>query len=591
MNQKNAYFTHTCSELSIKHINQKVKVAGWIATKRNHGALLFVDIRDSTGVVQCIVSHSEKKVFQLLEDLPDESVVQVVAKVEKRPDGTVNIELASGYIELHIKEVIVLSESCILPFPLDQKNVGEDLRLKYRFLDLRRPEMQERIRLRANILKEIRSLAESQDFIEVQTPLLTSSSPEGARDYLVPSRIHKGKFYALPQSPQQFKQLLMIAGLPKYYQIAPCFRDEDPRADRAPGAFYQLDMEMAFATQDDILLITEQIIGPLFKKFTLFMVDNAPFQRISYKESMEKYASDKPDLRNPLYFIEIQNKLAENPPEIFKNIIDGNGKIGMIQFPESKNATRSFFSGMNEFVKSIGGQGLGYIKKSEEGWTGSIAGILSNNKNITDLISKDNAGVFVFAHANHNEYYLIASQIRDKIAKDLNLINEDEFRFCWIIDFPMYEMDSNQNVEFSHNPFSMPQGGLEALNTKNPIDILAFQYDLVCNGYEIASGAVRNYSPEIMYRAFQIAGYSKAEVDKKFEAMINAFRFGAPPHAGIAPGIERIVMLIAGVKNLREIIPFPLNQSACDLMMSAPSEISKNTLEYDLGIKVIEIKT
>ncbi len=581
--QENQYFTHKCSELNIRHINENVVISGWVHGKRNHGSLLFIDIRDTTGIVQCVITNSDHYLFKSLDDLSDESVVQIQAKVERRPDGTVNLELGSGYIELHIIKINILSESRPLPFSLDQQNVGEELRLKYRFLDLRRPEMQERMRLRASIIKEMRNLAEGHDFIEVQTPLLTSSSPEGARDYLVPSRIHKGKFYALPQSPQQFKQLLMVSGLPKYYQIAPCFRDEDPRSDRAPGAFYQLDMEMSFATQDDIMRIMENIILQLFKKFAIIAV-NEQFPRIKYNEAIEKYASDKPDLRNPLYFIEIHAQLFDSVPVIFQHIIERGGKISMIQFPESKKISRNFFTSMNEFTKSIGGHGLGYIKRSEDSWVGSLASILINNTKIMDLISKNNDGAFIFAHVNHNEYYTIASQIRDKIAKELDLIHEDEFRFCWISDFPMYELDGDK-IEFSHNPFSMPQGGMDALKNIKPENIVAFQYDLVCNGYEVASGAVRNHSPAIMYKAFELAGYTKEHVNSNFGAMINAFNYGAPPHAGIALGIERIIMLLAGVKNLREIIPFPLNQNAADLMMSAPSAVTQYALN-ELGIQV-----
>lgn len=585
MSPRNHYFTHKCSEVTTENLGKTVVIAGWVANKRDHGSLLFIDIRDSTGSMQCILDESAAA-FAACDDVSIESVVKVTGVVHRRPLDTVNPDLVSGEIELRVSELEVLSEADPLPFALHQQDVGEDMRLKYRFIDLRRAEMQERLKLRFEVIKLLRNEMERHGFMEVQTPLLTASSPEGARDYVVPSRLHKGKFYVLPQAPQQFKQLLMVSGVDRYYQVAPCFRDEDTRADRAPGAFYQLDLEMAFATQEDVLNVVESVLFKTFRELSNFKINQTPFPRISYKDAMRRYATDKPDLRNPLEFIDIFEHISANPPEIFKSTIQKGGKIYMLPCEELSHMPRSFFDQMGLFAQSLGAKGLGYVIKLSDGlFKGPLASILPNS--VKNLIESD--GAFVIAHEDESEFYKIASALRDRIAQELDLIEKNSYRFCWIVDFPMYEMCDDGRWDFSHNPFSMPQGGMDALNG-NPGDIVAWQYDIVCNGYELSSGAVRNHKPEIMYRAFEIAGYSKNEVDQKFGAMINAFRYGAPPHAGCAPGIDRIVMLLAGVKNLREVIPFPLTQSGVDLMMNAPSELSQMQLR-ELGLQVIEKKS
>jgi aspartyl-tRNA synthetase len=576
------YFSHACSSISRKDIDKTVTVAGWVDTQRNHGGLLFLDIRDSSGIVQCLIEEGEE-VFPICEDLSLESVVQVTGLVRARPSSTVNPDLQSGEIEIRIKDITMLSEADTLPFALHQDDVKEELRLQYRFIDLRRKEMQERLQLRAQTVRVLREEIEKHGFIEVHTPLLTASSPEGARDYVVPSRLHKGKFFALPQSPQQFKQLLMVGGLDRYYQIAPCFRDEDTRSDRAPGAFYQLDLEMAFATQEDVLHVVETVLYNTFVKLSNFKRDSLPFRRIPYSEALARYASDKPDLRNPLEFIDVFQYFAENPPNILRNVVQNQGLIYLLPVEDLHLQPRSFFQAAEDYAKSLGASGLGYCyRDSIDQLKGPIVNILPDE--LKDMIDQ---GAFLIAHADKREFYKIASNMRDYIAEELDLVEKNAFRFCWIVDFPMYERSLDGTIDFCHNPFSMPQGGLEDLNNKNPLDILAWQYDIVCNGVELSSGAVRNHRPDIMYKAFEIAGYSKAEVDRQFGAMINAFRYGAPPHAGCAPGIDRIVMLLAGVENLREIIPFPLTQQGIDLMMNAPSPISKEHLQ-ELGLKIQE---
>jgi aspartyl-tRNA synthetase len=574
------YFTHQCGEITPDLVGETLTIAGWVDTQRDHGSLMFLDIRDSTGIIQCVIEDSDPG-FPECDQVSLESVVQVTGKLRPRPPNNINVDLKTGSVELRIHTLTILSLADTLPFALHQDDVKEELRLQYRFIDLRRPEMQERIQLRSEIVKTLRQEIEGHGFIEIHTPLLTASSPEGARDYVVPSRLHKGRFFALPQSPQQFKQLLMVSGIHKYYQVAPCFRDEDTRSDRAPGAFYQLDLEMSFATQDNILEIVESVLYNTFVKLSNFKKDTLPFRRISYNDALKKYGSDKPDLRNPLEYMDIYDYLKDNPPNIFNSVIEKQGNIYLLPVENLHMQPRSFFDMANEYAKSLGAGGLGYIYKSPGGaWRGTLVNVLPDS--VKDLIEE---GGFVIAHGDTREFYRIAGNIRDFIAEKLGLIEKHAFRFCWIVDFPMYERSLDGRIDFSHNPFSMPQGGLDVLNNSDPLDILAWQYDIVCNGVELSSGAVRNHSPEIMYRAFEIAGYTKAQVDSEFGAMINAFKYGAPPHAGCAPGIDRIVMLLAGVENLREIIPFPLTQQGIDLMMNAPSPISSEHLK-ELGIEI-----
>ena len=579
---KNPYFSHKCAALSRKNAGERVKVAGWVYTQRDHGSMTFIDLIDNTGIVQCIAYAKDEQLYEKCASLSPESVVIIEGYAEERPEEKENPDIESGEIEIMITSLEVLSEAERLPFRMGQEDISENLKLKYRYLYLRNNEAQEMLRLRHEIIKTLRQEMEQLGFIEVQTPLLTSSTPEGARDFLVASRLHRGKFYALPQAPQQFKQLLMVGRLEKYYQIAPCFRDEDARADRTPGSFYQLDLEIAFGTQEEVFQTMEKVMYNTFRVFAGPLdVSNAPFERLTYAQAMSWYATDKPDLRNPLKFTNITRLLEENTPNIFKKIIENQGMIWLLPVKNLETLPRSFFDKMNDFAQSINSQGLGYFFMSEDGsWKGSLAKLMPNS------VKELGAGGFVIGHEDKEEFYRIASAIRLKLGEELEIVKEDAYKFCWIVDFPMYELNAGQ-WDFFHNPFSMPQGEMEALNTKSPADILAWQYDLVCNGYELASGAVRNYRPEIMYRAFEIAGYTKEHVDNKFGAMINAFRFGAPPHAGIAPGVDRIVMLLSRAENLRQIIAFPPNQQGVDLMMNAPSVPSEAQLK-ELGIKIIE---
>ena len=579
---KNPYFSHKCAALSRKNAGERVKVAGWVYTQRDHGSMTFIDLIDNTGIVQCIAYAKDEQLYEKCVSLSPESVIIIEGYVEERPEEKENQDIESGEIEIIIAHLEILSEAERLPFRMGQEDISENLKLKYRYLYLRNHEAQEMLRLRHEIIKTLRQEMEQLGFIEVQTPLLTSSTPEGARDFLVASRLHRGKFYALPQAPQQFKQLLMVGRLEKYYQIAPCFRDEDARADRTPGSFYQLDLEIAFGTQEEVFQTMEKVMYNTFRAFAGPLdVSNPPFKRLTYAQSMSWYATDKPDLRNPLKFTDITHLLEENTPNIFKKIIDNQGMIWLLPVQNLETMPRSFFDKMNDFAQSINSQGLGYFFMSEDGsWKGSLAKLMPNS------VKELGSGGFVIGHEDKEEFYRIASAIRLKLGEELELMKEDAYKFCWIVDFPMYELNAGQ-WDFFHNPFSMPQGEMEALNTKSPSDILAWQYDLVCNGYELASGAVRNYRPEIMYRAFEIAGYTKEHVDNKFGAMINAFRFGAPPHAGIAPGVDRIVMLLSRAENLRQIIAFPPNQQGVDLMMNAPSVPSEAQLK-ELGIKIIE---
>ncbi len=576
---KNQYRSNYCEEIHTK-INQDIKLAGWISKKRDHGNMIFIDLKDHTGIVQCTIDINEP-CFQNIDDLSLESVVSIEGKVIQRPSDSFNETLQSGKVEIKINKLEVLSNANILPFSMHQNDIGEELRLKYRFLDLRRQTMQDRLKLRFEVIKMIRSIMEENDFMEVQTPILTSSSPEGARDYVIPSRLNPGKFYALPQAPQQFKQLLMISGVNKYYQIAPCFRDEDTRADRAPGAFYQLDMEIAFTTQDEIFEILENLIFKIFSQFRPDMeISNTPFIRIPYKESMLKYGSDKPDLRINLQYEDITNLFANNCPKIFESVLEKKGKILFLPIKGLSKQTRKFFDEMQKYAQNNGAKGLGYIL-FEPDKRGPLAKILPDE--VCNLVQSKADGAFFVADTEDN-LYKYTNLIIKKVAEDMNLINNTKFEFCWITDYPMFEKKDNK-WDFSHNPFSMPQGEMDSLQKLDPSEIKAYQYDLVCNGIEITSGAIRNHRTDIMYKAFEIAGYTSEEVDKEFGAMIKAFQYGAPPHGGAAPGIDRILMLLADTENIREVIPFPLNQQGQDLMMDAPSEISDKHLN-ELNIKL-----
>ena len=596
----NKYRTHNCNQLRLEDAGSKVSLAGWINRKRDHGNVLFVDLRDHYGVTQCVIEKTNTKLLNLVDSLRVETVIKIDGTVIKREPDTINKSLNTGTIEIAVDNVEVLSEAKELPMPVFGENdYPEEIRLKYRFLDIRREELHKNIVLRSSIISHIRKLMSDAGFLEMQTPILTASSPEGARDYLVPSRIHPGKFYALPQAPQQFKQLIMAGGFDKYFQIAPCFRDEDARADRSPGEFYQLDMEMAFVEQDDVFNAIEPILHSVFTTFSDFNVTETPFPRITYADAMSRYGTDKPDLRNPINISNLTKEFNDDKVEFsaFKKIIEEGGEVIGIPAPDSSQKPRSFFDNLNNWArKEMNAAGLGYIvfDKSSSGVEGKgpIAKFIPSE--IQEMIL-NKAGLkagdsIFFACAKGKEVYDIAAAARDKIAIDLDLIEKKVFKFCWIVDFPMYEKDKETGkIDFSHNPFSMPQGGLEALNNKDPLNVLGYQYDIVCNGVELSSGAIRNHVPEIMYKAFEIAGYSKDQVHEKFGGMINAFTYGVPPHGGIAPGIDRIVMLLAQEKNIREVILFPMNQQAQDLMMLAPADVDKTTLdELNLEVKPTE---
>jgi aspartyl-tRNA synthetase len=594
----NKYRSHNCNELNVSNIDNIVSISGWINRKRDHGNLLFLDLRDHYGITQCVIDNSKLDILNLIENLRVESVVNVVGKVVKREIETINKELETGEIEISIDTIEVLSEAEELPMPVfGEANYPEDIRLKYRFLDARREGLHKNIQLRSNVIAYIRELMTKSGFLEMQTPILTASSPEGARDYLVPSRIHPGKFYALPQAPQQFKQLIMAAGFDKYFQIAPCFRDEDARADRSPGEFYQLDMEMSFVEQDDVFNAIEPVLQKVFEKFSDKRVGESPFPRITYTDAMKKYGSDKPDLRNPIILSNLTSifNASEVSFEAFKKLIKNGAEVIGIPCPKGASQSRGFFDSMNNWaIKEMSAPGLGYIIFDE------IDGSLTAKGPISKFIPEDSlkkifeesnlsfGDAIFFSCSMPKTAYELASATRDRIGLELDLIEKDVFRFCWIVDFPMYEFDEqNQKIDFSHNPFSMPQGGIEALNTMDPLDILGYQYDIVCNGIELSSGAIRNHIPEIMFKAFELAGYKKEQVTDKFGGMINAFSYGVPPHGGIAPGIDRIIMLLADVKNIREVILFPMNQQAQDLMMNAPADVADEVLS-ELSLSKIE---
>ncbi len=591
--------THNCSELTEKDVGKNIKLSGWLHRKRDHGNLLFIDLRDHFGLTQCVIENKDKN-FNVLEKLKPESVVLIQGNVVKRSSDTQNKELKTGMIEVKIKEFQVLSSAKELPMPVfGEQDYPEDIRLKYRFIDLRRNEMHENIKLRSEVLSFLRTEMVKNNFLEFQTPILTASSPEGARDFLVPSRVHPGKFYALPQAPQQFKQMIMISGFDRYFQIAPCFRDEDGRADRSPGEHYQLDMEMSFVEQEDIFEVVEPIFYDLFSKFGKGKeINKHPFPKITYQESLEKYGTDKPDLRNPIQIVDVTKifKSDEAKLKIFKQIIEKKGIVKAIPVKNTSSQPRSFFDNMNNWAISEGASGLAYItfEKSKDKIVGKgpIAKFLSE-KGILELLNlcniTDKDSVF-FVCNTISEAIKFSGIARQKIAEELNLVDKTKFNFCWIVDYPMYSYDEKEKkIDFSHNPFSMPQIDIKDFDKTDPLKILAYQYDLVCNGYELSSGAIRNHIPEYLFKVFSKVGYSKSMVEQNFSGMIKALSYGAPPHGGMAPGIDRIVMLLAEQKNIREVTLFPLTQNAQDLLMNAPSEASEKQLK-ELNIKTTQKK-
>ncbi len=590
----NIYRTHTCGELNISHKGQKIILSGWINKKRDHGNLLFIDLRDNYGLTQCVVDN-ENKVFKEIENLPLETVLKITGEVIERDKDTVNKNLLTGEIEISINDFEVLGRTKELPMPVfSDQEYSEEIRLKYRFLDLRRKKIHQNIILRSKVISFIRSEMNKLGFLEFQTPILTSSSPEGARDFLVPSRLNPGKFYALPQAPQQFKQLIMVSGFDKYFQIAPCFRDEDARADRSPGEFYQLDLEMSFVEQKDVFDVVEKLMVKVFQNFSDKKLLFETFPKISYSDAMLKYGSDKPDLRNPLIISDI-TKLFERDDitfEIFKKLVKKGSIVRSIVTKNTKDKPRSFFDGIDKWAKEQGSSGLAYftLEKNDKITGKGPVGKFFSEESLIELMKITNSeiGDTVFLSCGQqNEVEKILSLARTRIAEELNIIKEDCFAFCWIVDYPMFEIDEQtKKISFSHNPFSMPQGDVKNLDLSDPLSLKAYQYDIVCNGIELSSGAIRNHIPELMYKLFDIAGYSKQDVDEKFSGMINALSYGAPPHGGIAPGIDRIVMLLAEEKNIREVTMFPMNQNAQDLMMNAPSSVSEDQLkELSLSIK------
>ncbi len=589
------YRSHTCNELRKADVGKKVFLSGWINKKRDHGNLLFIDLRDNYGVTQCIVDKDNSS-FSNLEKIQLETVIKINGKVVNRSEDTINKEINTGEVEVSIESFSVLGICKELPMPVfSDQDYSEEIRLKYRFLDLRRKKIHENIILRSKVISFIRDEMKNLGFLEFQTPILTSSSPEGARDFLVPSRLNPGKFYALPQAPQQFKQLIMVSGFDKYFQIAPCFRDEDARADRSPGEFYQLDLEMSFVEQEDVFRVVEKLLVNTFKKFSNKKLMFEKFPKISYTDSMLKYGSDKPDLRNPLIIDDITEIFSRDDVsfEIFKKLVKSGSKVRCIVTKSTKDKPRSFFDGIDKWAKDQGASGLAYFtfeKDKEIQAKGPIGKFFSKDA-LIEIMKKTKAqiGDSIFMSCGKQmDLEKIISLARDKIAIDLNLIDENTYAFCWIVDYPMFEKNEQSGkIQFSHNPFSMPQGDIDNLDFDNPLGMLAYQYDIVCNGIELSSGAIRNHIPELMYKLFSIAGYSKQHVDEKFSGMINALSYGAPPHGGIAPGIDRIVMLLANEKNIREVTMFPMNQNAQDLMMNAPSEVDQKQLkELNLALNL-----
>lgn len=588
---KTAFRTHTCDELRAINVGETATLCGFVHRIRDHGGLLFIDLRDHYGTTQCVLQETDAA-FKIAEKLKDESVVSIKGKIVKRDDETVNHNMPTGEIELYVDSIEVLSEpETQLPLQVNVENeFPEDIRLTYRYLDLRKKENHDNIILRSKVISHIRNEMTSRGFLEIQTPILTSSSPEGARDYLVPSRVHHGKFYALPQAPQQFKQLLMVAGFDRYFQIAPCFRDEDARADRSPGEFYQLDMEMSFASQEDVFAEIEPVLYSTFEKFAPngYSVTNYPFPRITFDDSMLHYGCDKPDLRNPLIIEDLTPVFENSGFGAFANAIKDGAKVRSINVPNCAKEPRSFFDKLNDWAKEIGLPGLGYISLTVDNeFKGPIVKFLNESELVEiKTVNRMSPGDVVFFVCDKDAARL-AGIVRTKLGTQLDLIEKNTYKFCWIVDFPMYEYDEDlKQIVFSHNPFSMPQGGLEALETKDPLEIKAYQYDIVCNGIELTSGAIRNHVPEIMYKAFELAGYGRDVVDNKFRAMIKAFKYGAPPHGGCAPGIDRMVMLLANTENIREVIAFPFNQQAEDLMMGSPAEVTPQQLK-ELHISIL----
>ena len=592
MTDMHAYRSHSCAALRKSDVGETIRLSGWVHRKRDHGGVLFIDLRDHYGITQ-ILADSDSKAFAALDALRSESVICITGRVMARDDAAVNDKLPTGDIEVYVDEMQVLSAAEELPMPVfGDAEYPEETRLRYRFLDLRREEVHNNMILRSNVIASIRRRMVDQGFMEIQTPILTASSPEGARDYLVPSRVHPGKFYALPQAPQMFKQLLMVGGFDKYFQIAPCFRDEDARADRSPGEFYQLDFEMSFVTQEDVFQTLEPVLAGVFEEFAngRAVTPAGEFPRIPFADAMLKYGTDKPDLRNPIEIADVTEQFKGSGFGLFDKIVSGGGVVRAIPAPNTAGKSRKFFDEMNDWARGEGHAGLGYVTRKG----GTFGGPIAKNHGeegmaeIYDALGLgDDDGMF-FAAGKQLQAAKLAGAARTRIGETLELIEEGDFRFCWIVDFPMFEYDEDRKaVDFSHNPFSMPQGELEALETKDPLDILAWQYDIVCNGVELSSGAIRNHRRDIMYKAFEIAGYSNAEVDENFSGMMNAFKYGAPPHGGSAPGVDRIVMLLADEPNIREVVVFPMNQKAEDLMMNAPSAATAQQLR-ELHIRLVE---
>ena len=591
----NKYRTHTCGELTKLDKEKEISLSGWINKKRDHGNLLFIDLRDNFGITQCVIDKSNE-IFKKIEKLSLETVIKITGMVIERSNETINKNISTGEIEVKINNIDILGETKELPMPVfSDQEYAEEIRLKYRFLDLRRKKIHQNIILRSKVISFIRNEMQKLGFLEFQTPILTSSSPEGARDFLVPSRLNPGKFYALPQAPQQFKQLIMVSGFDKYFQIAPCFRDEDARADRSPGEFYQLDVEMSFVEQEDVFGVIETLFLKLFKTFSNKKILHEKFPRITYEDAMLKYGSDKPDLRNPLEISDLTNIFERKDVkfEIFKKLVKNGSIVRAVVTKNTKDKPRSFFDGIDKWAKDQGSSGLAYFtleKKDKINAKGPIGKFFSESS-LLEIMQQTNANIgdtVFLSCGKKDDVEKILSVARNKIAEDLDLIDNETFSFCWIVDYPMYEIDeTTKKIKFSHNPFSMPQGEVNKLDLSNPLNIKAYQYDIVCNGIELSSGAIRNHIPELMYKLFEIAGYSKNDVNTKFSGMINALSYGAPPHGGIAPGIDRIVMLLANQKNIREVTLFPLNQNAEDLLMEAPSEATDKQLK-ELNIKTVK---